>query len=126
MFRRLVVAAVFSLLIHFAVGCAGSTKTFVSKESVPQLPEAKITQVTLTNGAMVQFDRDGAHYYERYKNKKRVIVGRTKTGENVVIDLNEVRNAYTAHNVADDGSAAAFPTFLIVGIVVAAVISGAE
>lgn len=126
MFRRLVVAAFFSLTIHFAIGCAGSTKTLVSKDSVPQLPEAKITQVTLTNREVVQFDRDGAHYYERYKNKKRVIAGRTKTGENVVIALNEVRNVYVEQHVADDGSAAAFPAFLIVGLVVAAVMSGAE
>jgi len=126
MFRRLVVAAFFSLLIHFAIGCAGSTKTLVSKDSVPQLPEAKITQVTLTNREVVQFDRDGAHYYERYKNKKRVIVGRIKTGENVVIALNEVRKAYIEKNVADDGSAAVFPTFLIVGLVVAAVMNGSQ
>ncbi len=126
MFCRLVVAAFFSLLIHFAIGCAGSTKTLVSKENVPQLPEAKITQLTLTNGAMVQFDRNGAYYYERYKNKKRVIVGITQTGENVVIALNDVRKAYIEKNVADDGSAAIFPTFLIVGLVVAAVINGSE
>jgi hypothetical protein len=126
MFRRLIVAAFFSLIIHFAIGCAGPTKTLISKESVPQLPEAKITQVTLTNGAMVQFDRDGAYYYERYKNTKRVIVGRTKRGENVVIALNEVRKAYIEQNVADDGSAAVFPTFLIVGLVVAAVVHGSQ
>jgi hypothetical protein len=126
MFRRLVVAAFFSLFIWFIIGCAGSTKTLVSQDSVPQLPEAKITQVTLMNGEVVQFDRDGAQYYERYKTKKRVIVGRTKMGENVVIALNEVRKAYIEKNLADDEGAAVFPAFLIVGVVVAAVINGSQ
>jgi hypothetical protein len=126
MFRRLFVAAFFSFLIHFAMGCAGSTRTLVGKESVPQLPETKITQVTLTNGEVVQFDRDGAYYYERYKNKKRVIVGRTRSGENVMIALDEVRKAYIEKNVAADESAAVFPTFLIVGLVVAAVVNGSQ
>jgi hypothetical protein len=80
----------------------------------------------LINREVVRFDRDGAHYYERYGNKRRVIVGRITTGENAVIALNEVRNVSVEQSVTEDGSAAAFPTFLIVGIVVAAVISGAE
>jgi hypothetical protein len=126
MFRRLIVAAFFSLLIHFVIGCAGSTKTLVGQENVPQLSQAKITQATLMNGQVVKFDRDGAYYYERYKNRKRVIAGRTKTGENVVIALNEVRNAYVEQIVVDDGSAAVFPTFLIVGLVVAAVMNGSQ
>lgn len=126
MFRRLIVAAFFSLFIHFVIGCAGSTKTLVGQENVPQLSEAKITQATLMNGQVVKFDRDGAHYYERYKNKKRVIVGKTKAGGSVMIALNEVRNVYIEKNVADDGSAAVFPTFLIVGLVVAAVMNGSQ
>jgi hypothetical protein len=126
MFRRLVVAAFFSLIIHFTISCAGSTKTLVNKESVPLLPEAKITQVTLMNREVVQFDRNGAHFYERYKNKKRVIVGKTQMGDSVIIDLNEVRNVYVEKNVADEGGEAAFPTFLIVGLVVAAVINGSQ
>ena len=126
MFRRWVVAAFFSLLIYFAVGCAGSTKILIGKESVPQSPEAKITQATLVDGQVVKFDRDGARYYERYKNMRRVIVGRTKMGKYAVIALNEVRNVYVEQNIAEDGSAAAFPTFLIVGLVVAAVINGSQ
>ncbi|MGH7597484.1 MAG: hypothetical protein ACREOI_14110 [bacterium] len=126
MFRRLVVAAFFNISVYLISGCAGSTKTLVGKENVPQLSGTKITQVTLTNREVVRFDHDGAYYYERYGNKRRVIVGRITTGENAVIALNEVRNVYVEQNVADDGSAAAFPTFLIVGIVVAAVINGAE
>jgi hypothetical protein len=39
---------------------------------------------------------------------------------------NEVRRAYVEQYITDDGSAAAFPTFLIVGLVVAAVIHGAQ
>ncbi|MGH7450807.1 MAG: hypothetical protein ACRENG_05645 [bacterium] len=126
MLRRLVVAAFFSILIHLVSGCAGSTKTFVGKEDVPQLPEANITQATLMNGQVLQFDRDGARYYERYKNKRRVIAGRTKTGESVTIALNDVRNVYIEKNIADEGSEAAFPTLLIMGIVVAVVINGSE
>ncbi len=126
MFRRLVVAAFFSILIHLINGCAGSTKAFVDKENVPQLPEANITQATLMNGQVVQFDRNGARYYERYKNKRRVIAGRTRTGESAVIALTEVRNVYIAKNGSDEGSEAAFPTLLIMGIVVAAVINGSE
>jgi hypothetical protein len=126
MLRRLVVAAFFSILIHLISGCVGSTKTFVGKENVPQLPEAKITQATLMNGQVVKFDRDGAHYSERYKNKRRVIVGRTMTGESAMIALNEVRNVYIEKDVADGGSEAVFPTFLIMGIVVAAVVNGAQ
>jgi hypothetical protein len=126
MFRRWVVAAFFSLLIYFTIGCAGSTKTLIGKESVPQSPDVKITQATLVDGQVVRFDRDGARYYERYKNKRRVIAGRTKIGENAIIALNEVRNVYVEQNIADDGSAAAFPTFLIVGLVVAAVINGSQ
>lgn len=126
MFRRLVVAAFLGFIIQFAIGCAGSTKTLVSKENVPQSPEAKIAQVSLMNGEVIKFDRDGGHFYERYKNKKRVIVGRTSAGQNVVIALNEVRKAYIEQYIADEGSAAAFPTFLIVGLVVAAVINGSQ
>ena len=126
MFRRLVVAAFFCIFVHLVNGCAGPAKTLVGKENVPQFSGAKITQVTLTNREVIRFDRDGARYYERYANQRRVIVGRITTGENIVIALNEVRNAYVEKNVAEDGSAAVFPTFLIVGIVVAAVISGAE
>ena len=126
MFRRWVVAAFFSLIIYFASGCAGSTKTLIGKESIPQSPEAKITQATLVNGQVVKFDRAGARYYDQYMNKRRVIVGRTKMGENAVIALNEVRNVYIEQNIAEDGSAAAFPTFLIVGIVVATVINESQ
>jgi len=126
MFRRLVVAAFFSLFIHLISGCAGSTKTFVSKERVPQYSGVKITHVTLTNHEVIRFDREGAYFFERYKNKMNVIVGRTKSGENAVIALSQVGSVYVEQNVAEDGGAAAFPTFLIVGIVVAAVISGAE
>jgi len=119
MFRRFIAAA-FPIVLAFIIGCAGPSKTVINSESVPYFTESKITSVTLVNGDVVIFNSDGAQYYERYRNRQRVVVGRTQQGQNVVIALNNVRKArldeYDAEVV---NTGAFFPTILFVGIIAA-------
>lgn len=119
MFPRFIAAA-FAVLICFLIGCAGTSKTVINQESVPYFTEAKILNVTMMNGEVMTFDTAGAHYHERYKNKQRVIVGRTDKGQNVVIALDNVRNARFENSEAEmDARGMFFPTFLIVALLVA-------
>lgn len=119
MFRRLMLAAGFGVLLGLLMGCAGSAKTVVNKESIPYFTETKILSVTLMNGEVILFDQNGGQYYERYKNKTRVIAGRTVPGKTVVIALDQVRKARLANEEEVEASSMFFPTLLIVGLVVA-------
>lgn len=114
MFRRLFAAVFLSLAVYFISGCAGPTKTMINRESIPYFAETKILSVTLMNGDVVTFDDDGGQYYERYKNKTRVIIGRTEPGTLVEIALDNVRRArLESHEVEIDGSG-----FVPIGIIV--------
>lgn len=114
MFRRLLVAVCLSLAVYFINGCAGPSKTMIDRESIPYFTETKILSVTLMNGEVVTFDEAGGQYYERYKNKTRVIVGRTEPGKFLEIALNNIRRArLESHEVEIDRSG-----FVPIGIIV--------
>jgi len=123
MFRRMITAAMYSVLCSFIMmGCAGSAKTFLSRENLPEFPNAKILKVTLTNGENIQFDRNGAYYYEQYQNRRRVIIGKTENGQSVALALVEVRQAYVeSAGRAEENSRMIFPTVLVMGVVIATV-----
>jgi hypothetical protein len=79
----------------------------------------KILSVTLVNRDVIIFDADGAQYYERYKNKQRVIVGKTVSGKNIAIPLAEVRLARLDDDESKTNVSVFFPTVLIIGLVAA-------
>jgi hypothetical protein len=128
MLHRLTSAAIFFTFFNFIIGCAVPTKRFVSSQSVPRLTTEKITKVTLARGEVVKFDAVGARYYEKYKNRRRVIVGKTEEGKPVVIGLNQIVRACIAKDhVAVEDSAQAFSALLLVlvsGLLVAAFANG--
>ncbi|MCG3121380.1 MAG: hypothetical protein ALAOOOJD_04445 [bacterium] len=119
MFRRFMMAAGFGVLIGFLMGCAGPAKTVINKESIPYFTETKILSVTLMNGEVIRFDQNGGQYYEHYKNKARVIVGRTEPGKSIVIALDNVRKARLENQEEVDTNGVFIPALLIVGLVVA-------
>jgi hypothetical protein len=119
MLRRFIAAA-FSIMLYFIIGCAGPSRTIINQENVPNFAEAKITSVTLMNGDVVIFDGNGAQYYERYGNRQRVIVGKTDRGQKVVIALDNVRNAHLdEYEIEGDTAGMFFQTILFVGIMAA-------
>jgi len=130
MFYRLLTTAMFCVFCNFVFGCAAPTKRFVSPESVPRLTKERITKVTLARGEVVKFDADGARYHENYKNKQRVIVGKTDEGKTVVIGLDQVLRACIAKDhIAMEDSEQAFSVLLLVlvaGLLVAAFANGSS
>lgn len=114
MFRHLFATVCLSLGVYFITGCAGPSKTMIDRESIPHFTETKILSVTLMNGEVVTFDEEGGQYHERYKNKTRVIIGRTEPGKFVEIALSNIRRArLESHEVEIDGS-----SFVPIGIIV--------
>ncbi len=128
MLHRLTSAAIIYAFFNFIFGCAVPTKRFISPQSVPRLTTEKITKVTLARGEVVKFDAAGARYHENYKNKQRVIVGKTEEGKPVVIGLNRVLRACIAkdHAAVEDGEQAfsALLLVLVSGLLVAAFANG--
>jgi hypothetical protein len=113
-------AGMLCAFVNFILGCAASTRAFIDRENVPQFAGAKIIKLTLTNGNVLKFDRDGGRYYEHYGSKKRVIVGRTENDQKVAISLDRVLKAYVESDGATaESSGLLFPTVLLVGLAVA-------
>jgi hypothetical protein len=129
MLHRLAAAIVFAFF-NFILGCAAPAKRFVSPESVPRLTAEKITKVTLARGEVVKFDADGARYHEKYKNKQRVIVGKTEEGKTLVIGLDQVLRVCIEkdHIAVEDGEQAfsALLLVLVAGLLVAAFANGSS
>lgn len=119
MFRRSLFAASFAILLYFLSGCAGPSKTYINNGSIPNFKDSKILSVTLYNRNVVIFDADGGRYYERYKNRLKVIVGKTAPGQSVVIPLEEVRLARLEDEKPEADAKMLFPTVLIIGLVAA-------
>ncbi|MCI0693367.1 hypothetical protein L0337_15355 [candidate division KSB1 bacterium] len=128
MFHRLTSAAIVFAFFNFILGCAAPTNRFISPQSVPRLTTEKITKVTLVRGEVVKFDAVGARYHENYKNRQRVIVGKTEEGKPVVIGLNQVLRACIEkdHIAVEDGEQAFSALLLILaaGLLVAAFANG--
>jgi hypothetical protein len=130
MLHRLTSAAIALAFLNFFFACAAPTKRFVSPERVPTLTSEKITKVTLARGEVVKFDAEGARYHENYKNKQRVIVGKTEEGNTVVIGLGQVLRACIEkdHIAVEDGEQAfsALLLVLVAGLLVAAFANGSS
>jgi hypothetical protein len=116
MFRRLIAAVFLSLVVYCLSGCAGSAKTVIDRESIPYFAETKILSVTLMNGDVLAFDSDGGRYYERYRNKNRVIAGRTEVGKMAEIPLDNVRRARLENHEVEISQNGFVPVVLIVGV----------
>jgi len=75
----------------------------------------------LKSGETIQFDFAGARYYAKYKNKTRLIVGKTKDGRIVELDRDNVLRVYTARDFNEEAfSQALFPTLFILGVLIVA------
>ncbi len=116
MFRRFFAAVFLSLAVYLISGCAGPSKTVINRESIPYFAETKILSVTLMNSDVIAFDNDGGRYYERYQNKKHVIVGRTAPGKMVEIALDNVRRARLENHEVEIDRSGFVPIVLIVGV----------
>ncbi len=84
--------------------------------------------MALARGEVVKFNAEGAQYHEKYKNKQRVIVGKTKESNTVVVGLSQVLRACIAKDrvVTEDGEQA-FSVLLLVtvaGLLIAAFVNG--
>jgi len=119
MLRRFVAAIAWSLAAYFIFGCAGRAQTTINRENIPNFSETKILSVTLLNGALKTFDEEGGWYYERYKNKTRLIVGRSPQGERLEIALAGVRKALLENGEVEMDARGIFPAVIIVGVLVA-------
>ena len=119
MFRRFIAAIAFSLAAYFITGCAGSAPTTINRESIPSFAESKILSVTLLNGTIKTFDAAGGWYHARYKNKTRLIVGRSLQGERLEIALADVSKARLENGEVEMDARGIFPAFIIVGVLVA-------
>lgn len=119
--RRLIVAAGFWVMISTLAGCVAPARMLVREESVSQLAGEKIVRVISLNGEAVNFDDNGAWYYESYYNQARVIVGRTVAGQVMVIDLNQVHQAFVEVEVTESSWGDPFATVIVMGLVIAAV-----
>ncbi|MGH7492093.1 MAG: hypothetical protein ACREOO_06820 [bacterium] len=126
MFRQLLTAAVLFAAMQFCAGCVGQSKSLVRAQSVSRLEAEKIVQVTMLHGQVVRFDRNGARYYERYKNHAEVIIGRTEAGDGVVIPVERVQEALVERIVDENSSADVFPAVIIAGFLVASVVNGSQ
>jgi len=116
MFRRLFAAVFLSLAVYFISGCAGPSKTVINRESIPYFAETKILSVTLMNSDVITFDDDGGRYYERYQNKKHVIIGRTAPGKMIEIALDNVRRARLENHEVEIDRSGFVPIVLIIGV----------
>lgn len=116
MFRRLIAAVFLSLAAYFIAGCAGSAQTMINRESIPNFAETKILSVTLMNGDVITFDDEGGRYYERYKNKTRVIIGRIESGKTAEIALANVRRARLENHEVEIEHSGFVPIVLLVGV----------
>lgn len=121
MYRRLIVAAAGCVILSALAGCVAPARMLVREESVSQLAGEKIVRVISLNGEAVNFDENGARYYESYYNQARVIVGRTPAGQVMVIDLNQVHQAFVEVEVVESSWGDPFATVIVMGIVLAAV-----
>jgi cytochrome c biogenesis protein ResB len=119
-------AAVLLAMVHFAAGCVGQSRSLVRSQNVSSLHAEKIVQVTLASGEVVRFDQKGAHYYEQYNNRTRVVIGRTMAGNGVTIPVEQVREALVERIVNDESNVDVFPAVVITGLLVATVVSGAQ
>ena len=110
-----------AMLWNFIAACAAPQKIFVDEERTAPLNNEKIRQVTLTTGEVIQFDRGGAQYQEKYQNERHVIVGRTEEGRGVVIAFDKVAKTRVEKETArEDVGGFIFPIILIVGLIVSA------
>jgi len=116
MFRRLFAAVFLCLAAYFVSGCAGPAKTVINRESIPYFAKTKILSVTLMNDDVITFDDDGGQYYERYKNKTRVIIGRTAPGKIAEITLDNVRRARLENHEVEIDHSGFFPIVILVGV----------
>ncbi len=124
MFRRFLSLAVLLASLLLA-GCMMPSEQIVRTESASRLSGEKIIQVTLTGGEVVNFDRRGARYLERYEDQSRVLVGRTEDGRLLVINLEQIRDALIeSEPVAEGRQFDAFPTLIMVGLAVAVAVNG--
>lgn len=121
MCRRLIVAASLLVIMSIVGGCVAPTRMLVREERASQLAGEKIVRVISVSGEPVNFDGNGARYYESYYNQARVIVGRTVDGQVVVIGVNQVQQAFVETEVTENGLGDPFATVIVMGIVIAAV-----
>lgn len=121
MCRRLIVAASLLVIMSIVGGCVAPARTLVREERASQLAGEKIVRVISLSGEPVNFDGNGARYYESYYNQARVIVGRTVDGQVVVIGLNQVQQAFVETEAAENGLGDPFATVIVMGLVLAAV-----
>lgn len=119
MFRRFLAAVFLSLALYLISGCAGSAQNVINRENIPEFADTKILSVTLLNGDRKIFDNEGGWYHERYKNKTRLITGRSPQGERLEIALAEVRKALLENGEVEMDARGIFPALIIVGILVA-------
>lgn len=121
MCRHLIVAASLLVIMSIVGGCVAPTRMLVREERASQLAGEKIVRVISVSGEPVNFDGNGARYYESYYNQARVIVGRTVDGQVVVIGVNQVQQAFVETEVAENGLGDPFATVIVMGLVIAAV-----
>jgi hypothetical protein len=119
MLRRFIAAIALGLAAYFFFGCAGPAQTMINRENIPAFAQTKILSVTLMNGDLKAFDEAGGWYHERYKNKTRVIIGRSLQGERLEIALVDVRKARLENSEVEMDARGIFPAFIIVGVLVA-------
>lgn len=121
MYPRLIVAAASCVIFSMLIGCVAPARMLVREERVSQLAGEKIVRVISLNGEAVNFDDNGARYYESYYNQAYVIVGRTAAGRMMVIDINQVQQAFIEVEVTESSWGDPFATVIVMGIVLAAV-----
>lgn len=121
MYRRLISAAAGCVVFSMLIGCVAPARMLVREERVSQLAGKKIVRVIPLSGEAVNFDDHGARYYGSYYNQAHVVVGRTAAGQVMVIDLNQVQQAFVEVEVAESSWGDPFATVIVMGIVLAAV-----
>ncbi|GEM_PF-2922741 len=124
-FHRVIAAVMLCCSVAFLVSCM-PPPAMPREQDFSRLGDEKIVRLVLKSGEVIRFDFIGAKYYARYKNKLRVIVGKTEDGRVTEFDRNNVLRVYTARDFNQETLGQAFfPTLFILGVLVV-VASGAS
>ncbi len=126
MLRRLSTAAVLLVLVYFAAGCAGQSRSLIRTKSVSNLEGEKIVQLTLTTGEVVRFNSSGGHYYDEHRGDTKVIAGRSEAGKLIAIPVIQVQEALVERIVDEEAHVDVFPALIITGLAVAVIANGQQ